>query len=83
MLSDDMNRVEKWLHLNKLKLNHSKSDFIVFGRSTNIYPWFKELIFGHAIKPQRESLKYFGRRVEYFRLYSVYHFKSCTKYRNY
>ena len=76
-LSDDMAKIDKWMHLNKLKLNYSKSAFIVF--------WLFK--FGHATVPRRKSVNHIGVILDevliFFRSYSVYHFKSCAKYRNY
>ena len=42
-LSNDMEKVEKWLRLNKLKVSHSKSGFVVWEDHLHITPGCKSL----------------------------------------
>ena len=38
-ISSCLEFVKNWMKLNKLNLNYSKSCFILYGRSSNYYPW--------------------------------------------
>ncbi|KAK2704184.1 hypothetical protein QYM36_017545 [Artemia franciscana] len=37
LMKEDMIRIERWMRLNNLKINHNKPVFIIFGRLANNY----------------------------------------------
>ena len=60
VLKKGMEQIEKWMRVNKLKLNHKKSQFVIYGRSVNYYPWIEKLeLDGNAIERVR-AVKFLG-----------------------
>jgi hypothetical protein len=46
LMKKDLIRIERWMRLNKLKINYKRSTFIAFGGPANYYTWPKELDIG-------------------------------------
>ena len=46
--------------LNELKVNDSKSGFVVWGRLPSYYPWLQELTVGDSTIRRQKSVKYLG-----------------------
>ena len=59
-LQTGMLNIEKWMRVNRLQLNHAKSHFVMYGRSSNYYPWIDKIQFGENILPREVSTKYLG-----------------------
>ena len=55
-----VNRIAAWLRVNKLRINMTKSNFIILSRLPGFYPWIKELDMSKSVIKQAASLKYFG-----------------------
>jgi hypothetical protein len=43
-----------------MKVNHSKSTFVVWGRSPSYYPWLQDLTVGDLTIRRKKSVKYLG-----------------------
>ena len=55
-----MNQIGKWTRANKLRLNNNKSQFLVYGRNPNYYPWINELRFVDTSIQRLKTVKYLG-----------------------
>ena len=52
--------IDKWMRVNKLLLNHSKSGFIIYGRSSNFYPWVLDLQMENYVIKRTNTIRYLG-----------------------
>ena len=59
-ISSCLEFVQKWMKLNKLNLNYSKSCFLLYDRSSNYYPWIDRLNIADMSILRITSLKYLG-----------------------
>lgn len=59
-MKESVNRITAWLRVNKLRINMAKSNFIIFSRSSNFYPWIKELDMPNGVIKRTASFKYLG-----------------------
>ena len=59
-----MSRICTWLKINHLDLNIDKSNFVIFSRSPNFYPWFTEIISERGIIKRTRFTKYLGINVD-------------------
>ena len=73
-----MSRIFTWLKINHLDLNIDKSNFEIFSRSPNFYPWFTEMISERGIIKRTRFIKYIGINVDETRSFKD-HVKSVSK----
>jgi len=71
-LSDDIEKMEKWLMLNKLKVSHSKLGFDAWGRSPSYCPWLQDLTVGDSTKRRQKSVKNLGEIIDETLSFSEY-----------
>lgn len=60
ILKQGISSIEKWMRVNKLKLNHNKSNFLIYGRITGHYPWINSIEVGHHTIVRSTSTRYLG-----------------------
>ena len=60
LLKSGMLYIEKWMRLNKLKLNHKKSSLVIYGWSSNYYPWYEQIQLSGNIILRDKSGKFPG-----------------------
>ena len=59
-ISSCLEFVQKWMKLNKLNLNYSKSCFLLYGRCSNYYPWIDRLNIADMSILRINCTKYLG-----------------------
>ena len=59
-VSQEINKVDKWLRKNKLNLNYNKSSYMIIGNHLGARNSFNLLIINSNIIPQSNTVKYLG-----------------------
>jgi len=55
-----LNEVSRWLRVNQLKVNPSKSNFLIFSRTSNYYPWIQHIAYEDGMIARQKAVKYLG-----------------------
>ena len=79
LLNTGMSCIERWMRVNKLCLNHSKSKFILYGRSTNYYPWIHGIQLESGYLQRHSYVQYLGVQVDECLMFKPHIESLCTK----
>ena len=59
-MKDAIERLYSWLRVNRLKINLGKTNFVIFSRSPDFYPWFQDIATQYGALKRVCSYKYLG-----------------------
>lgn len=60
LMTQCLDQVSSWLRVNKIKVNPSKSSFVIFSRTSNYYPWIQEVSYLEGKVKRDQCVRYLG-----------------------
>ena len=57
-MKDTVERLNSWLRVNRLKINLGKTNFVIFSRSPDFYPWIQDIVTQYGASKRVCSYKY-------------------------